>query len=103
MGDMETRISGLQVAQGRTDEQMKTVFRRLDAQDSLIETVNELAISVSRLTDGQSRIESGLSSMRRDVDELRQKPVRAVRGIGKTAITAFVTGIVSYIIGKFTA
>lgn len=95
---MEQKITEILVTQGKQEEKIAALFVRIDRQDELIDTVNNLAISIERLASGQETIKRDVRALRGDVDELRQKPSKR----WETVVTAVVTGVVAYAIGRLT-
>lgn len=91
-------ITEIRVAIGRQGEQIKTLYSRLDKQDALIDTVNQLAISIEKLASGQEDIKKDIGIMRKDVDDLRQRPAKRWDAV----VAAIITGVVAYIIGRIT-
>lgn len=106
---MEQKITELLVVQSKHGEQIAMLSSRCDKQDALMDTVNNLAISIERLANGQDALRTNMDNgqqsiirdvraLRGDVDELRQKPSKR----WETVVTAVVTGVVAYAIGRLT-
>lgn len=97
--------SEIAVAVARHDEQLKTLFRRLDAQDRLVENVNQLAISVEKLAINQKTLTDNQKKIKEDVEEIKEQPAKDYRDMKKTIITAILTGLISialgFLAGKF--
>ena len=95
----------IKIAVARHDEQIKTLFRRLDAQDRLVENVNQLAISVEKLAINQETLTHSQNKIKEDVEEIKTQPVKDYRDLKKTIITAIITGLISitlgFLFGKF--
>lgn len=95
----------IKIAVARHDEQIKTLFRRLDAQDRLVENVNQLAISVEKLAINQKSLTDNQNKIREDVEEMKEQPAKDYRDLKKTIITAIITGLISialgFLFGKF--
>lgn len=99
MNDDPTRdIADIKATLGRQDEKLKALTDRVDKQDRIIETVNQLAISVGRIADGQNTIKENVEALRIDIDDLKGKPAKRWDAI----IAAAITGVVAYIIGRIT-
>lgn len=95
----------IKITVARHDEQIKTLFRRLDAQDRLVENVNQLAISVEKLAINQKSLTDNQQQIRADVEEMKEQPIKDYRDLKKTIITAILTGLISialgFLFGKF--
>lgn len=95
----------IKIAVARHDEQIKTLFRRLDAQDRLVENVNQLAISVEKLAINQKSLTDNQNKIKEDVEEIKEQPAKDYRDLKKTIITAIITGLISialgFLFGKF--
>ena len=95
----------INVVVARHDEQIKTLFKRLDAQDKLIENVNQLAISVEKLAINQKTLSDNQTKIKADVEEMKEQPLKDYRDLRRTIVTAIVTGLISialgFLAGKF--
>lgn len=91
-------IAEIRATLGRQDEKLIALTDRVDKQDRIIETVNQLAISVGRIADGQETIKRDIGGLRNDIDAIKDKPAKRWESI----IAAAITGIVAYIIGRIT-
>lgn len=93
------------VTVARHDEQIKTLFRRLDAQDRLVENVNQLAISVEKLAINQKTLTDNQNKIKKDVEEMKEQPAKDYRDLKRTIVTAILTGLISialgFLAGKF--
>lgn len=97
---LEHEIAKIQAAQAAADEQHKTIFRRLDKQDEMIESVQKLATSVERLTLKQDGTEKKLDGLCQDVDEIKAKPGKRWEGIVQNAIFTVVGALVMFALTK---
>ena len=84
----------LEKTQAAQQEQIKTLFGRVDKQDALIEVLRTQTATIGTLADGQARIEKKVSSLTGELDEIKQKPARkwenAVDIVFKLVLTAMV-------------
>lgn len=84
----------LEKTQAAQQEQIKTLFGRVDRQDTLIEVLRTQTATIGTLADGQARIEKKVSSLTGELDEIKQKPARkwenAVDIVFKLVLTAMV-------------
>lgn len=97
---LEREIADLQAKQAAADEQHKTIFRRLDKQDEMIESVQKLASSVERLTLKQDTLQSKVDDLCTDVDEIKDKPGKRWEAITADAIKIVVAAVVGYILAR---
>jgi len=84
----------LEKTQAAQQEQIKTLFGRVDRQDTLIDVLRTQTATIGTLADGQARIEKKVSSLTGELDEIKQKPARkwenAVDIVFKLVLTAMV-------------
>lgn len=74
--DMEKSIAALQAQNAAMRRDLKAAFRRIDEQTRLTDTVHQLALSIRDLANKQENTQQAVASIRQDVDELKNKPVR---------------------------
>lgn len=94
---LEHELADVKAKQAAADEQHRTIFQRLDKQDRMIETVQNLANSVERLTLRQEETQKKLDSMGKDVAEIKAKPGKRWEGLVQNLIYAFGGALVAYI------
>jgi predicted RNase H-like nuclease (RuvC/YqgF family) len=84
----------LEKTQAAQQEQIKTLFGRVDKQDALIEVLRTQTATIGTLADGQARIEKKVGSLSGELDEIKQKPAKkwenAVDIVFKLVLTAMV-------------
>ena len=97
---LEHEIAEIKAHQAASDEQHKTIFRRLDKQDEMIESVQKLASSVERLTLKQESTQKKVDSLCDDMDEIKAKPGKRWEGIVQNAIYAVVGALVMYVLTR---
>lgn len=97
---LEREIAEVKAHQAASDEQHKTIFRRLDKQDEMIESVQKLASSVERLTLKQDGTEKKLDGLCQDVDEIKAKPGKRWEGIVQNALFTAVGALVMYAVAR---
>lgn len=98
---IEREIADIQAKQAAADEQHRTIFRRLDKQDEMIESVHKLATSVERLTLKQDSIQSKVDNLCSDMDEIKAKPGKRWESIVEKVILAVVAALVGAALAKF--
>ena len=86
---METEAIGAALA--RQEEQIKGLANRMDKLEKLTESVNKLAISIERLTNQQATTETQITTLTKDVTDLKEKPGKR----WDLVITALITAIIS--------
>lgn len=97
---LEHEIAEIKAHQAASEEQHKTIFRRLDKQDEMIESVQKLASSVERLTLKQESTQKKVDSLCDDMDEIKAKPGKRWEGIVQNAIYAAVGALVMYVLTR---
>lgn len=94
-----------EMAEVRTDvaairEQIHTVFNRLDKQDEMIASVNDLALSVRDLTNRQATMQSQLEHIGDNMEEMRSKPARRWDAMVDKFLTAVVAALAAFLLGR---
>ena len=97
---LEHEIAEIKAHQAASDEQHKTIFRRLDKQDEMIESVQKLASSVERLTLKQESTQIKVDSLCEDMDEIKAKPGKRWEEIVRNAICTVVGALVMYVLTR---
>lgn len=97
---LEHEIAEIKAHQAASDEQHKTIFRRLDKQDEMIESVQKLASSVERLTLKQESTQKKVDSLCEDMDEIKAKPAKRWEEIVRNAICTVVGALVMYVLTR---
>ena len=97
---LEHEIAEIKAHQAASDEQHKTIFRRLDKQDEMIESVQKLASSVERLTLKQESTQKKVDSLCEDMDEIKAKPGQRWEEIVRNAICTVVGALVMYVLTR---
>lgn len=97
LSDIKTKQAAMQAA---AEEQHRTIFRRLDKQDEMIESVHSLARSVDRLTQQQSDMRQQMADMSTDLDEIKSKPAKRWEAITMQIVEIVVAALVGFILAK---
>lgn len=95
---LEHEIAEIKAHQAASDEQHKTIFRRLDKQDEMIESVQKLASSVERLTLKQESTQKKVDSLCDDMDEIKARPGKRWEEIVRNAICTVIGALVMYVL-----
>lgn len=86
-------VIALRESEAQKHEQIKEIFRRLDKQDEMLETMRGLAGNVEKIAEGQARIEE-------TVDELKLRPVKRWDSVVGYFISACIAAFVTYLATK---
>ena len=78
-------------AMARQEEQIKGLANRMDKLEKLTESVNKLAISIERLMNQQATTETQITTLTKDVTDLKEKPGKR----WDLVITALITAVIS--------
>lgn len=89
MLQISATVAGLQ-------ETVKGALKRIDEQKQLSESVHSLALSVRDLTNAQNNMSIAVTTLQKDVDELRAKPAKRWESAVGTVITVMLTSVVTY-------
>lgn len=81
----------------RLEEQIKTIFNRLDEQKQMMESIHRLATSVELLASAQKSTEKKVDGLTKEVEEIKYKPAKRWDLI----VTALITGVMAFLLAKF--
>lgn len=98
MMDIEARLGEILAQQARLEEQVKAAFKRIDEQKQLAESVHSLALSIERLTSAQKNMDSKLTALSSDVEEMKERPAKNWHNAVWLAITAVIGAVVGYLL-----
>lgn len=98
--NFERELADIRAKQAAADEQHKTIFRRLDKQDEMIESVHSLARSVDRLTQQQSDMRQQMADMSTDLDEIKSKPAKRWENVTMDVIKIVVAALVGFVLAR---
>ena len=87
----------LDLARARIEEQVKSIFKRLDEQKQMIESIHKLATSVELLASAQKSTEKKVDCLTKEVEEIKYKPAKRWDLI----VTAIITGAVTFMLTHF--
>lgn len=97
---LEREISDVRSGQSAIAEQLKHVNERLDHQDKVLDTLNELALSVRDLTHAQAATNERVDNLCEDMDEIKAKPAKRWNSIVSKAIDVVVGALLMYLLVK---
>ena len=83
------------------DEQIKTLFNRVDKVEKVTTEIYKMGTNVERLTINQTVMLEQLASLKKDVDEIKNQPIKDLHEIKQKVIIGVITAIVGIIIGAF--
>lgn len=81
----------------KLQEEMKAVWRRIDDQKQLVDTVHDLALSVRDLANEQKTTSLAVTALRKDVDDLQEKPARRWDALVGVILSAMVGGVITFL------
>ena len=84
----------------RMEEQIRGLESRMSNLEKLTESVHNLSISLERMTAKQEAMETQLTGVAGDVDELKEKPAKYWGTVITGIISAAVGAIVAIILKK---
>lgn len=97
---IERELNEIRSKQAAAEEQHRTIFRRLDQQDKLIESVNNLATSNQLLAAEQKRQGRRIDGLCVDMEEIKGKPAKRWEGITEKVLLTIAGALVSYALAK---
>lgn len=80
------------------EENIKTIFHRLDSLESLALSVNDMALSVKEMTTIQAEQTKKIDKICGDVDTLKAKPEKRWETVIGCIITAVVTALITLLL-----
>ena len=96
MTDLETKVV-------QHDEQIKTLFNNMSKLEAVTNEINKLALNIEKLAMNQSQMIEQQSQLKKDVDSIKEQPVKDAHDLKMTIIKLVVTGVLSAIIGALIA
>lgn len=93
---MSEDIQGVVAELSKHGEQIKQIYKRMDEQDKLVESVHRLSLTLERLTMAQQATEKKVDGLTNDVEELKAKPAKRWDGAVTTLITVLLTAAATY-------
>ncbi len=96
---MVQAIMGLQATVAGLGSDIKTVFKRLDEQQRLVETVHSLALSVEKMASKQEIMAVEQQRQRADIDALRMQPAKRWEALVGQVVSVLVAIVIGYFIG----
>lgn len=84
----------------RHTEQIKTVFNQLAEVKGMTESVHKLATTVEVLALEQKNTGEKIDKLTGEVDEIKEKPGKKWESVVTVAITAIVTGVVTFLLTR---
>lgn len=91
-------MESIGVAIARQEQQIKELGRRLDVLEKLADSVNKLAISVERVANKQDSMDSKISTLSNDVDEIKDRPAKNWQTVVAAVISALIGAGVTLLI-----
>lgn len=97
---IEREISDLKARESALFEQNKTIFSRLDKQDRMIGTINDLAMSVRDLTNAQTCMQGKVNDLCEDMEDIKTKPGRRWESVVDKLLMVAVGAIAGAVLAK---
>lgn len=98
--DIEKTVVDLQKAFAAAEEQHRTIFRRLDKSEKLAESVSELALSVRDLVNAQTNTDKKVTTLCKDVAEIKATPGRRWETVTADIIKIVVAALVGFLLSQ---
>lgn len=96
MQDIEKAIQDIVKTQAAQAEQIKTLFNQLDDVKKLAESVQDMALSMRDLTAAQRSMDSKVTKLNADMDEMKLKPAKRWDSVTMSVVTAIVTAAITF-------
>ena len=82
-------------------EQIKTLFNRVDQQDKMMASINDLTVSVKGLAMGQQNMAKEVTQLQGDVDAIKAKPGKKWDDVTSKVLWAILAAVIGLALGKF--
>ena len=82
-------------------EQIKTLFSRVEQQEKMMQSINDLTLSVKELALGQKNLKEDVTTLRGDVDEIKSKPGKKWEEVTGKILWAVLAAAIGVFLGKF--
>ena len=80
------------------ESSIKSAHHRIDDVEKKQDNLADLVSSVKVVADRQARVEDDVVEIKTDVKELKEKPSKRYETVITTALTAFCSGVVGYLL-----
>lgn len=94
----EREIGELKKTAGEHSAQIKTLFKRVENLDKLVETVHSIAKATEVLATNQGAIQKDVQSLKQDMDDIKQKPVRRWRKVLEKVVFTAIGILVGWVL-----
>lgn len=98
--ELTQKVVELDERSTRHTEQIKTVFNQLAEVKGMTESVHKLATTVEVLALEQKNTGEKIDKLTGEVDEIKEKPGKKWELVVTVAITAIVTGVVTFLLTR---
>ena len=98
--DLEDRVLELEKKQSASEEQHRTIFRRLDKSEKLADSVSDLALSVRDLVNAQNNTDSKVDKLCDTVEEIKGKPGKRWETLGMDVLKIVVGAVLGFLFVK---
>jgi len=82
-------------------EQIKTLFSRVDQQQKMMESINDLTLSVKELALQQGQMQKDVAGLQDDVEVIKQKPAKKWEDVTSKVLWALLAAVIGLVLGKF--
>lgn len=94
--DIETKIV-------QHDEQIKTLFNNYNRLEKVVDKIDNLTVSIEKMTIVQQEMLKEQKKVRDDVDKIKEQPVKDAHEIKMKIISCIATGVVGAVLGALLA
>lgn len=93
-------IQAIQQTIVRLETQMSAALKRIDEQTKIADALNKQTTLVDKISMKLDLQEESIKSLRKDVEELKSKPVKRWDNVSTVIITCLITAIITYILAQ---
>ena len=98
--DLEKAVVDLQTSFAAAEEQHKTIFRRIEKAEKLADSVSELAMSVRDLVNAQTNTDKKVTTLCKDVAEIKAKPAKRWETLTADAIKMVAAALIGFLLSR---
>lgn len=78
----------------------KATWKRIDEQHELVDTVHKIAMSVEKQFSVLDRHTESIAELRKDIDDIKDKPAKRVETVIVTMLTVAVSAIITFVLTR---
>jgi len=82
------------------EQKTKSNTHRLDEHDKKLDELSNVYVALTKVDDKVSNVEKDVITIKTDLKDLKEKPIKRYEQVISLVITAIVTAILGFLLGK---